>query len=159
MALYYLQLQPYQCDYHTMDQTKIHRLLSGPCFFPPSTVTIRNANTLVAGVVCACEYLPQSVNSLPQNRSRMAPSMLKFRICNRYTPWVQSQSGKVFETSVDRKNQLDVTFCILYFSSNSCSTCFGQPCAHHKELTTALCYNLVFVCAVAAGRLSSPVGS
>ena len=43
-----------------------------------------------------------------------------------------------FETlSVDKKNQLDVTFCILYFSSNSCSTCFGQPCAHHQELTTA----------------------
>ena len=36
-----------------------------------------------------------------------------------------------------RKNQLDVTFCIIYFSSNSCSTCFGQPCAHHQELTTA----------------------
>jgi hypothetical protein len=40
-------------------------------------------------------------------------------------------------TSVDKKNQLDVTFCILYFSSNSCSTCFGQPCAHQQELTTA----------------------
>ena len=39
--------------------------------------------------------------------------------------------------SVDKKNQLDVTFFILYFSSNSCSTCFGQPCAHHQELTTA----------------------
>jgi hypothetical protein len=39
--------------------------------------------------------------------------------------------------SVDKKNQLDVTFCILYFSSNNCSTCFGQPCAHHQELTTA----------------------
>ena len=39
--------------------------------------------------------------------------------------------------SVDKKNQLDVNFCILYFSSNSCSTCFGQPCAHHQELTTA----------------------
>jgi len=38
---------------------------------------------------------------------------------------------------VDKKNHLDVTFCILYFSSNSCSTCFGQPCAHHQELTTA----------------------
>ena len=37
---------------------------------------------------------------------------------------------------VDKKNQLDVTFCILYFSSNSCSTCFGQPCAHHQELMT-----------------------
>ena len=39
--------------------------------------------------------------------------------------------------SVDKKNQLDVTFCILYFSSTSCSTRFGQPCAHHQELTTA----------------------
>ena len=38
---------------------------------------------------------------------------------------------------VDKKNQLDVTFCILYFSSNSCSTCFAQPCAHRQELTTA----------------------
>jgi len=45
-------------------------------------------------------------------------------------------------------------FCILYFSSNSCSTCFGQPCVHHQELTTAWCYSLVLVCAVAAGRLS-----
>ena len=42
--------------------------------------------------------------------------------------------GKLF---VYKKNQLDVTFCILYFSSDSCSTCFGQPCAHHQELTTA----------------------
>ena len=38
---------------------------------------------------------------------------------------------------VDKKNQLDVTFSILYFSSNSYSTCFGQPCAHHQELITA----------------------
>ena len=44
--------------------------------------------------------------------------------------------------SVDKKNQLDVTFCILYFSSNSGSTCFGQPCAHHQELTTAWCYSI-----------------
>ena len=35
---------------------------------------------------------------------------------------------------VDKKNQLDVTFCILYFSSNCCSTCFGQPCAHHHAI-------------------------
>ena len=40
-------------------------------------------------------------------------------------------------TYADKKNQLGVTFCILYFSSNSCSTCFGQHCAHHQELTTA----------------------
>ena len=62
------------------------------------------------------------------------------------------------ENCVDKKNQLDVTFCIIYYSSNSCSTCFGQPCAHHQELTTAWCCSLVLVCAVAAGRLSSPVG-
>ena len=66
------------------------------------------------------------------------------------------RSKKMF--SVDKKNQLDVTFCIFYFSYKSCSTCFGQPCAHHQELTTAWCYSLVFVCAVAAGRWSSPVG-
>ena len=60
--------------------------------------------------------------------------------------------------SVDKKNQLDVAFCILHFSSNSSSTCFGKPCAHHQKLTTAWCYSLVLVCAVAAGRLSSPVG-
>ena len=59
---------------------------------------------------------------------------------------------------VDKKNQLDVTFGILYFSSNSRSTCFGQACAHHQELTTAWFYSLVLVCAVAAGRLSRPVG-
>ena len=50
-------------------------------------------------------------------------------------------SGKCMKTdlifSVDKKNELDVTFCVLYFSSNSCLTCFGQPCAHHQELTTA----------------------
>ena len=57
-----------------------------------------------------------------------------------------------------KKNQLDVTFCILYLSCNSCSTCFGQPCAHHQELTIVWCYSLVLVCAVAAGRLSRPVG-
>ena len=39
--------------------------------------------------------------------------------------------------SVDKKTKLDVTFCILYFYSNSCSKRFGQPCAHHQELTTA----------------------
>ena len=43
--------------------------------------------------------------------------------------------------SVDKKNELDVTFCILYFSSNSCSTCFGQPpCSHgtyqHEAITS-----------------------
>ena len=53
-------------------------------------------------------------------------------------PYVENTSYSTNKYScVDKKNQLDVTFCILYFSSNSCSTCFGQPCAHHQELTTA----------------------
>ena len=43
----------------------------------------------------------------------------------------------VHHNSVWIKDQLDVTFCILYFSSNSCSTSFGQPCADHQVLTTA----------------------
>ena len=60
--------------------------------------------------------------------------------------------------SLDKQNQLDVTVCILHFSSNSWSTCFGQPCAHHQELTTAWCYSLVLVCPLAAERLSRPVG-
>ena len=47
------------------------------------------------------------------------------------------QLAKESDFSVDKKNQLDATFCILYFSSNSCSTCFGQPCVHHQELMTA----------------------
>ena len=64
----------------------------------------------------------------------------------------QFYAVRIYCFSVDTKNQLDVTFCILYFSSNSCSTCFGQPCAHHQELTTAWFYSLVLVCAVAAGR-------
>ena len=46
--------------------------------------------------------------------------------------------------------QLDVTFCILYSSSNSYSTCFRQPCAHHQEMTPAWCFSPVLVCAVAA---------
>jgi len=50
---------------------------------------------------------------------------------------VREVAANLTVAGVDKKNQLDVTFCILYFSSNSCSTCFGQPCAHHQELTTA----------------------
>ena len=69
--------------------------------------------------------------------------------------FLQSKVGQSVERelcleSVDKKNQLDVTLCILYFSSNSCSTCFGQPCAHHQELTTAWCYSLVVLRALDA---------
>jgi len=73
-------------------------------------------------------------------------------------PKYETETCRTQRGIVDTKNQLDITFCILYFSSNSCSTCFGQPCAHYQELTTAWCYSLVLVCAVAAGRLSRPVG-
>ena len=79
-------------------------------------------------------------------------------ICFSYTNIWTNKYCKLYQISVDKKYQLDVTFCIIYFSSNSCWTCFGQPCAHHQKLTTAWCYSLVLVCAVAAGRLSSPVG-
>ena len=75
---------------------------------------------------------------------------------NNLVLWLTENWTEQFD--VDKKNQLVATFCILYFSSNSCSTCFGQPCAHHQELTAAWCYSLVLVCAVAARRRSSPVG-
>ena len=61
-----------------------------------------------------------------------------FTYCyNKFGPLNRMHCVKCSVNSMDKKNQLDVTFCILYFSSNSCSTCFGQPCAHHQELTTA----------------------
>ena len=61
-----------------------------------------------------------------------------YLISVQYIPTVPLTYGSTqTNISVDKKNQLDVTFCILYLSSNSCSTCFGQPCAHHQELTTA----------------------
>ena len=95
-----------------------------------------------------CKYCRQEVTSLRMSVTRRWP--LQFEI--------GSIAYLLLFLFVDKKNQLDVTFCILYFSSNSCSTCFGQPCAHHQELTTAWCYSIVLVCAVAAGRWSSPVG-
>ena len=45
-------------------------------------------------------------------------------------------------------------FCVVYFSSTSCSTCFGQPCAHHQELTTAWCYSLVLVCTLVSAVMN-----
>ena len=61
--------------------------------------------------------------------------------------------------SVDKKNQLDVTFCILYLSSNSCSTCFGQPCAHHQELTTDVIASCWYVPWLQGGGQVRLVGS
>ena len=83
-------------------------------------------------------------------RAWLINTFLNSFICH----YVSCSFIRIIFISVDKKNQLDATFCILYFSSNSCSTCFGQPRAHHQELTTAWCYSLVLVCAVAAGRLS-----
>ena len=71
---------------------------------------------LVCGILRGC-HLPRALPllSLPHNNARPPPYLLTHSLCLIY--------------SVDKKNQLDVTFCSLYFSSNSCSTCFGQPCA------------------------------
>ena len=91
------------------------------------------------------------------------PIIRSWRLCDVialcwYVPWLQEGGQVRLAGSASMDALLDVTFCILYFSSNGCSTCFGQPCAHHQELTTVWCYSLVLVCAVAAGRWSSPVG-
>ena len=106
-----------------------------------------------------CWYLPYRENGALVQTLATCPFLIDCR-----SMWSRSNEQTLFlslshvDFSVDKKNQLDVTFCILYFSSNSCSKCFGQPCAHHQELTTAWCYSLVLVCAVVAGRLSRPVG-
>jgi len=88
-------------------------------------------------------------SSEPQNFARSTCVQLLYEQCldltstaSIFTNYLLAQFNQTeiqikYKLSVDKKNQLDVTFCILYFSSNSCSTCFGQPCAHHQELTTA----------------------
>ena len=119
-----------------------HRVKKHPGFY--------GSITFIPGFTTACHlYLPcaQWIQTSPSQPISAQTTLILF-------PHLQ----KHLQNSVDKKNELDVTCCILYFSSNSCSTCFGQPCAHHQELTTAWCYSLVLVCAVAAGRWSSPVG-
>ena len=76
--------------------------------------------------------------------TKVGPTCIYFHYKNTFWTFLYKARGVTYSDSsfddlslVDKKNQLDVTFCILYFSSNSCSTCFGQPCAHHQELTTA----------------------
>ena len=75
------------------------------------------------------------------NKGRLMDTVQQFYMyketknCNQIDDKNNVKSNIIFD--VYKKNQLDVTFCILYFSSNSCSTCFWQPCAHHQELTTA----------------------
>jgi len=50
----------------------------------------------------------------------------------RYRPWLREVVKTVGQV-------------VLPLFSTSCSTCFGQPCAHHQELTTAGFYSLVSV--------------
>jgi hypothetical protein len=52
-----------------------------------------------------------------------------------YVPWLQ-EGGQVRLVGCASMDGF-VAQRIIYFSSNSCLTCFGQPCAHHQELTTA----------------------
>jgi len=75
-------------------------------------------------------------------RSTFLPNCYSMSHNRAVQPYKKSQKKHERATSnrhirLDKKNQLDVTFCILYFSPNSCSTCFGQPCANHQELTAA----------------------
>ena len=83
-------------------------------------------------VICSLVFLIHLMNFSSLLR-------LLHTMCLRFLNKLQDEffTSKQKKVSVDKKNQLDVTFCILYFSSNSCSTCFGQPCAHRQELTTA----------------------
>ena len=53
-------------------------------------------------------------------------------------------------TACGIRNQLDVTWCYIYFLFISSSTCFRQPCAHPQELTTQWFYRRVWCSAVAA---------
>ena len=83
----------------------------------------------------------------PDDGQRNCPKYVQYYSKNQFKKLVllvgfiirifQEARSSECQNRVDMKNQLDVTFCILYFSSNSCATCFGQPCAHHQELTTA----------------------
>jgi len=73
------------------------------------------------------------VRNPPQKKGALVRFKRKWEVYIDYRARVTQN----YKYRVDKKNQLDVTFYILYFSSNSYSTCFGQPCAHHQELTTA----------------------
>ena len=60
-----------------------------------------------------------------------------------YTPI--TVNVKHTRSSVDKKPTGCHVCVILYFSFTSCSTCFGQPCAHLQGLTTAQCYRHVLM--------------
>jgi len=86
------------------------------------------------------ELITSCASALPSFKRAVLISV--FHCLVYYTSHIFSQAVPVKWTSLSKKNQLDVTYCILYFSSNSCSTCFGQPCTHHQEMTTAWCIAL-----------------
>ena len=101
-------------------------------------------------VATALQFLTKfAAAACAQNLPYVIPIHIALFTPNLRVLWKDFSISPANSISVDKKN---------HFSSNSCSTCFGQPCAHHQELTTAWCYSLVLVCAVAAGRWSSPVG-
>ena len=124
-------------------------------------------HNLVPRALYLCTVCTQCVtwtHAHRRNHSRLSIDIFFFISVPCNSPWYTNYKANYLHQCIVLKNfytikrSTHVAFCILYFSSNSCSTCFGQPCAHHQELTTAWCYSIVLVCVVAAGRLSSPVG-
>ena len=98
------------------------RLLNPHCLFSPPKRVFKAIN---------------SKTNVIYNHKKALIDNVKSQVENYVSNGVEDTDYNIIVDSVDKKNQLDVIFCILYFSSNSCSTCFGQPCAHHQELTTA----------------------
>jgi len=70
----------------------------------------------------------------------------------KYTLWqilISYHSKKIFRIKGIQygiRNQLDVTWCYIYFLFISSTTCFGQPCAHPQEMTTQWFYRRVWWC-------------
>jgi hypothetical protein len=80
--------------------------------------------------------LSKSTEATRLRASKMS-ELLKTRHSYQTFDYLTGAADKELPETMDVTICVVVTFCILYFSSNSCSTCFGQPCAHHQELTTA----------------------
>ena len=102
-----------------------------------SVLTVRSlckSNFQLASSFCRLFGNTCLVQIIPTSSSTVTASCDSGRLTKRE---MENLSVTDRDYNVNKKNQLDVTFCILYFSSNSCSTCFGQPCAYHQELTTA----------------------
>ena len=54
-----------------------------------------------------------------------------------YVPWLEEGGQVRLAGSASMDGFVSRWAGPFHVSSNSCSTCFGQPCAHHQELTTA----------------------